>query len=116
MTYRQLHTKYLREADRLAKKGDRTQASEKYWGAAAVLLKFIGKKRGLPHHHHRDLQIIINRLYDEAKDRDLFVFFDMVQALHANFYEDFLRGASFKIHVDGAKGLIAKLQKLNGKK
>ncbi|MBI2058613.1 MAG: PaREP1 family protein [Nitrospirae bacterium] len=116
MTYKQLHAKYLKDADRLSKKGDRVQASEKYWGAAAVLLKFIGKERGLPHHHHRDLQIIINRLYDQTKDRDLFVYFDMAQALHANFYEDFLRGVSFRIHVEGAKELIARLQKLNGKK
>lgn len=116
MTYEELFGKYLEEAEDLTQKGDRVQASEKYWGATVELLKMIGQERDWPHHHHRDLQIIINSLFKETRDAELFSKFDMAQALHANFYEDFLDEDAFRIHSEEVKTLLGKLQKLNGKK
>ena len=43
--YLKLNDKYLKEGDALLEKGDYVQASEKFWGAAAEVLKAIAAKR-----------------------------------------------------------------------
>lgn len=116
MTYRELFRKYSREAKALARKGDRVQASEKYWGATAELLKIVAESRDWPHHRHRDLLVVVSRLYGETGDANLARDFDMAQALHANFYEDFMDEKLFRLHTDRVNILIDTLQKLNGKK
>ena len=42
-----LNNKYLREADTLVRQGDYVQASEKFWGAAAEMVKAVAVKRGI---------------------------------------------------------------------
>lgn len=116
MTYGELFKKYSKEGRALARKGDFVQASEKYWGATAELLKIIAEHRDWPHHKHRDLQVIVNHLFDETGDPDIPTFFDMAQALHANFYEDFLSEKAFRLHARRVSSLHGKLQKLNGRK
>jgi hypothetical protein len=45
--YERLNGKYLKEGQQLMGKGDYAQASEKFWGAAAEIIKAVGAKRGL---------------------------------------------------------------------
>lgn len=71
--------------------GDLLQASEKAWGALAHYVNAVAKTRDWPHSTHRDLNLNASRLIQGTDDasvhrQQLMV----VNALHANFYQDFL--------------------------
>ena len=50
-----LNDKYLQEAEALLDKGDYVQASEKFWGAAAEVVKAVAVKRGIELKSHGEL-------------------------------------------------------------
>ncbi len=79
----------LRKAHAHLDEGDLLQASEKGWGAAAVLVKACAEARALDHAKHRDLWRTVNRLFDETGDRELQILFSLAESLHTNFYEDY---------------------------
>ena len=110
--YVKLHEKYLREAEELYSKGDLVQASEKYWGALTALLSVIGEKEGLPHYTHRDLRDIIEFLVEKTQDPEYSRLFSSAEALHANFYHNFMSRLSFKTHREDVIRLIQKIKKL----
>ena len=68
--------------------GDVRQASEKGWGAAALMLKAVAEQRGWEHGKHRHLSRVASRLRAETGDRDIYRWFQVADALHGNFYED----------------------------
>ena len=51
--------------------GDVRQASEKGWGAVALMLKAIAEERGWEHGKHRHLSRIASRLRSETGNRDV---------------------------------------------
>jgi len=53
--YVDLNSKYLREADVLVEQGDWVQASEKFWGASAEIVKVVAAKRGIELRSHGEL-------------------------------------------------------------
>jgi len=53
--YARLSEKYLKEADDLLAKGDYVQASEKLWGAAALMVKAVAASRGVSISSHGEL-------------------------------------------------------------
>ena len=55
LEYLQLSQKTLQDAEALLARGDYHQASEKLWGAAAVMVKAVAEGRGWPHDNHRAL-------------------------------------------------------------
>ena len=71
--------------------GDTRQASEKGWGAAALMVKAIAEQRGWEHRHHGLLTEAAERLSAETGNDDISDLFDRANALHINFYEDRLR-------------------------
>ena len=52
--------------------GDARQASEKGWGAVALMLKAIAEQRGWEHGKHRQLSRVASRLRSETGNRDVF--------------------------------------------
>lgn len=88
--YLQLSQKTLQDAETLLVQGDYHQASEKFWGAAAVMVKAIAEQRGWPHGSHRDLYRVINRLVEETGQQQFINLFGSASQLHNNFYEDWL--------------------------
>ena len=70
--------------------GDLRQASEKGWGAAALMLKSIAERRSWEHERHRHFSRIASRLRSELGDGDLYRQFRVAEGLHENFYEDTL--------------------------
>jgi hypothetical protein len=82
--------KNLEAAEALLSQGDYHQASEKLWGAAAVMVKAIAERRGWPYGAHRDLNRAISSLAQETGRRGLIVMFGSAGHLHTNFYEDWL--------------------------
>lgn len=68
--------------------GDLEQASEKAWGAAALMAKAVAEVRGLIHEKHGHLFNVIHELAREAGDQELRRLFSVASGLHGNFYEN----------------------------
>jgi hypothetical protein len=90
LEYTGLSQQNLQDAETLLAQGNYHQASEKFWGAAAVMVKVIAERRGWPHGGHRELNRAISRLSQETGRRELIRLFGSANALHTNFYEDWL--------------------------
>ena len=69
--YLKLNDKYLKEGDALLEKGDYVQASEKFWGAAAEVIKAIAVKREIDVRSHGEMYRFITTLSKETKDTEL---------------------------------------------
>jgi hypothetical protein len=107
-----LNVKYLADADRLLADGDLSQASEKYWGAMADMVKAVAEKRSWRHHSHREIRQAVRLLADEAADREIVQLFAVGEALHANFYENFMTQEDVSKHSIEAQSFIDKLRSL----
>ena len=86
--YKRLNGKYLEDGEKLLQSGDLLQAGEKFWGAAAEIVKAVAAKEG---RHLRTHNQIWSYLLDlDEKHSGLGLRRDFVSAgyLHANFYEE----------------------------
>ena len=110
--YLKLGEDYLRSAEEFYGKGDLAQAGEKYWGAVTALLNAIAEQRGWEHYSHRDYDEIIEKLYGEIHDKSLLINFRMAEALHANFYHNFMSREGFEVHREAVLRLIERLREL----
>jgi hypothetical protein len=107
-----LNVKYLDEADELLEAGDYVQASEKYWGAMAEIVKAIAEQRGWRHYSHRELLEAVAQLRRETGDDDLRRLFSVGESLHANFYENWMPAETVRGHAEDAHRFIDKLRPL----
>ncbi|MBS7638460.1 PaREP1 family protein [Candidatus Bathyarchaeota archaeon] len=110
--YMNLNCKYLKEAREFLTKGDSVQASEKLWGVAAEIVKAIASKRGIELRSHRDLWVFVDRLAEELKDPDIVRLFSIANALHQNFYEDWMPLSVVEKNAEAVIQLNEKLEKL----
>lgn len=78
----------LEHAARMIRQGDRLQASEKIWGAAAHRLKEIAVERGWPYDTHADGTVIARHIAQQTDTRDIAIRFGFAVETHQNFYED----------------------------
>ena len=106
--YRELSARYLRHARDLLAEG----ASEKAWGAAAVLVKAVAEERGWKHEGHRDLWSVVRRLVRETGDSDLRLHFGYAQTMHINFYEAAMEFEDVEQYLGEVERLVAKLDGL----
>ena len=74
-TYREQSRVLLAQAYEELAKGDLGQASEKGWGAAAQMLKAIADERGWAHDDPPDLHTVMDKIYLETADSELFDLF-----------------------------------------
>jgi len=110
--YATLNHKYLKEADVLMEKGDYVQASEKFWGAAATIVKRVAAKKGTNIRSHEGLYRFVDRLSGELEDRELPRLFATASLLHQNFYEDWLPPRMVVNFGEAIKQLVEKLEAL----
>lgn len=110
--YLKLNDKYLKEGDALLEKGDYVQASEKFWGAAAEVIKAIAAKREVDIRSHGEMHRFITALSKELNDSELLRCFASASALHQNFYENWLTPEMVVDYADAVKSLVEKLKKL----
>jgi len=89
--YNKLNGKYLKDADELLKQKDYSQASEKYWGAAAEITKAYAESIGKHLKTHADLWDFVIGLNKKEPELNLIHLFADANHLHSNFYEDELR-------------------------
>jgi hypothetical protein len=109
--YMELYKKYLKEADELLEKENLSQASEKYWGAVAEILKMIAEKRGWHHKSHHALANIVYKLQKERPQIDLLSDFSIAEQLHINFYENYKPYEWVKKDSEAVKRLISNLKR-----
>lgn len=76
------------------------------------MLNAIAEKRGVPHHSHRDYDLLINRLFKEAREKEIVVWFRMAEGLHANFYHNFMDREEFELHREAVLNLVKRLRGL----
>ena len=87
--YLDLSRIYIRQAEEELSREDYRQAGEKAWGAVSTAVKGVAEQRGW---NHRLTGAALRELADEfAADFNsdqLKQWFDVVEGLHDNFYED----------------------------
>lgn len=108
LTSRELWTK----AQEALVQGDLLQASEKGWGAAAHMVKGVAERRGWGHGRHREFYQAVDRLAQETGDPDMRTLFDVANALHANFYENWMSQAFVENGLERVREFLEKLEGL----
>ncbi|MCY4436774.1 MAG: PaREP1 family protein [Chloroflexi bacterium] len=103
---------FLRQAEEELAKGDRLQASEKAWGAAAHAVKAVAQHRGWQHDGHRFLFEAIDKIYCETGDSEVLVLFSASNSLHMNFYENWQTDNQVQDGIKRVKVLLEKLEPL----
>ena len=102
----------LEQAHDELERGDVRQASEKAWGAVALMLKAVADERGWDHGKHRHLSRVASRLRSETGERDVMRLFLQADALHGNFYEDELEAHDVAEALDDVERLLDLLEPL----
>ena len=80
--------RFLEQAREELTRGDRLQASEKSWGAAAHALKAVAEQRGWNHNHRALVVAVAEHLAREFERQDFVDLIQIAQASHINFYEN----------------------------
>jgi len=109
-TYHEASLLLLTQAESELAQGDVRQASEKAWGAAAQIVKAVAQQRGWPHQSHASLYCVVGQLTAETHDEDIRRFFGIANALHTNFYEDWLTDGMVARGIDDVRELISRLE------
>ena len=103
----------MRHAVEQLAKGDRLQASEKAWGAAAHRLKDFAERRGWKYEVHADAHKVIGRLVRETGDRQIRRLFRIASALHKNYYVDTEEIDTLAADLEDVRLFIGKLDELD---
>jgi len=109
-TYSELYKKYLEDGKELLEKGDYVQASEKYWGAAAEIVKAVGAKMGENLKSHRHLFKFVEELDEKYPKLELSYYFSYANVLHQNFYENYLSPKMAKKYIKKTEEFIKKME------
>ena len=112
--YLNLSRIYIRQAEEELSREDYRQAGEKAWGAVSTAIKGIAEQRDWNHRHHRLTGAALRELADEFaadfNNDQLKQWFDVVEGLHDNFYEDDRTEAEVESAVVRARWLLGFLQ------
>jgi hypothetical protein len=110
--YLRLSEKYLRDAEELLAKGDYVQASEKFWGSAAIMVKAVAASRGVSVSSHGELFSYVRQLVEELGNPEFRRLFSVAGTLHQNFYENWLSLDVVREYAEDVKQLVGELKKL----
>ena len=100
----------LDHAAEMLERGDRIQASEKIWGAAAHQVKAIADARNWPNTSHTDGYSIVGYLRRLTENRHISDLYAIASETHQNFYEDRLNVEMLQIRLESVTELIALLR------
>ena len=113
LMYRDRSRAYMEKAREHLREGDLCQASEKGWGAAALIVKAVAETRqGWNHQTHRQLYRVVGQLIEETGDEELGDLFAAANELHVNFYEDWLAQDRVTRVVEQAARFVGKVEAL----
>ncbi len=113
--YAELSLRLLRQAQEEFDKGDRLQASEKAWGAAAHAMKAAAARRGWNHTRHGHLFAVAGQLSDDTGEPELRTLFNVASSMHQNFYEDWQPDGSVRDGIDKVRRLVELMEDLRGR-
>lgn len=117
LQYEKRAEEYLANAGDFIVKRKFAKASEFLWGAVAEHIKAISVLYERPPTRHRDIIEVGKRMAIQLEDQDMFKLIDReAQALHANFYEEFLSEEAFADHYAAVLRLVNKLRSVLDKK
>ena len=108
--YAAMSQRYMEQAEEEFLKGDLGQASNKAWGSAALALKSIAERRGWNHNKHGLLYDISGQMADELGRPDLRVMFRSANAMHQNYYEDWMASDEVRDGIETAKEYLRLLE------
>ena len=104
--YRQTSALFMRHAEYEFGRGDLLQASEKAWNAAVQQLKALATLRGMEHNDHWKLRLVTRQIVDETGQENIARLFRSGEALHSNFYEQWMPEIEVRDCMDDMKELI----------
>ena len=90
--------------------GDFVQASEKAWGAAACALKSVAEQREWNHQRHSLLYDVSGQIADELARPGLLEWFGLANALHQNYYEQWMPEEVVESYIPRIELLVAELE------
>ena len=97
----------IEHARRMLRDGDRLQACEKIWGAAAHGLKVVADRRGWPYTLHSDGRIIAEHLGELTSSRDIPRLFSYLESLHRSFLRGLVLAAGDREEAAGRGRVLA---------
>ena len=92
--------------------GDLRQASEKLWGAAAQVLKSFAEKHNLEHDSHSHAYKVIREAVRESRNPDVGEWFKHAEALHGNFYENWMIESEIRSSAADVRRLIDAVERV----
>ena len=107
--YAAMSQRYIEQAEEEFQKGDLGQASNKAWGAAALALKSIAERRGWNHNKHGLLYDISGQMADELGLPGMRARFRSANAMHQNYYEDWMAVDEVRDGIEDAKAYLREL-------
>ena len=96
----------LEHAAEMIAQGDRLQASEKLWGAAAHRIKALAAARDWPHQSHADGRAIARHAASRSGRTQIGALFMVAEGAHQNFYEDSWENDDFTAALGELRALI----------
>ena len=108
--YAAMSQRYIEQADEEFEKGDLGQASNIAWGAAALALKSIAEQRRWNHNKHGLLYDISGQIADELALPHLRARFRSANAMHQNYYEDWMAVDEVRDGIEDAKTYLRELE------
>jgi uncharacterized protein (UPF0332 family) len=111
-TYRERSRAFLVKTREELLAGDLEQASEKAWGAAALMVKAIAERREIAHQKHRHLFQVVDVLVEETGDRQLNTLFAAANGFHTNFYEDWFSARQVGQYLDDVANFVTRVERL----
>ncbi len=89
--------------------GERLQASEKLWGAAAHAVIAVARQREWPVSKHGNLKTAVQRLARQSDDNTLTEGFSAGERFHANFYHDFMSATEIAAYRPAVRGFVERM-------
>jgi hypothetical protein len=104
--------KFLLQGEGELEKGDFRQAGEKFWGAAAQIVKAFAEDKGYRHDGHAWLFEVADKISMELEDEGLKEKFCLAGMLHTNFYEGWLTEGEIKRCALQTKEFVKKIKEM----
>ena len=100
---------FLEHSERELSSGDKLQASEKLWGAAAHAMTAIMLKQGTRGRSHRDLKVAAKRLSTDLQDPHIYAGFLAAEKFHVNFYTGIMEDYEIELDKDQVHDFVNRI-------
>ena len=105
---------FLEHSERELSSGDKLQASEKLWGAAAHAMTAIMLRQGTRGRSHRDLKMAAKRLSTDLQDPHIYAGFLAAEKFHVNFYTGIMEDYEIELDKDHVHDFVNRVLSSNG--